>query len=468
VDGREGLRLRPLDRIDFEKRDYIPYSGWPFDKSHLDPYYDRANEFFRLDRSTYDVEDWETSNSPRLPIDADGPVETVMFQHGPKDPVWRDYKEWINSEKKVSVLAHTYTTDIELRSGGKEVKSVKVSCLSDKEFRVTARVFILACGGLEVPRLLLASNSVHSDGLGNQNDLVGRFFMEHLHLRSGVFIPSHNDLSQRLRLYSWHKVNGSGVMGKLSLKEEVIREKEILNYCTFLEPSDSTDVNTRQNTHNNTKGWVSLRLILAALRNRKLPDKLGHHFGNIASDAKPIASHIFLDRLGLRQFARKWRPDSNGGDSSQPVALRLHNMTEQVPNPSSRVQLSNNTNAFGQRQVKLDWKLSEIDIYTITEAQRILADEISRAGIGQLRVEKFDKIPPSGIWGGNHHMGTTRMHTNPRQGVVDENCRIHGVSNLFVAGSSVFPTSGYANPTLTIVALAIRLADHLKEQLRAS
>ena len=140
-------------------------------------------------------------------------------------------------------------------------------------------------------------------------------------------------------------------------------------------------------------------------------------------------------------------------------------MAEPAPNPDSRVILSSDRDMFGVNRVKLDWQISPLDIGSMIRFQEIMDAEFRRAGLGHLCVELEGVVPPSKphiISGGSHHMGTTRMNSNSKMGVVNENCRVHGVCNLYIAGSSVFPTTGYANPTLTIVALAVRLADHIK------
>jgi choline dehydrogenase-like flavoprotein len=144
------------------------------------------------------------------------------------------------------------------------------------------------------------------------------------------------------------------------------------------------------------------------------------------------------------------------------MGYRLANMAEQAPNPASRVSLSDERDALGQRRARLEWRLSEIDILSIKRTQEIMGEEFRRAGLGKFYLHLQGATPPRNVHGGYHHVGTTRMHRDPKQGVVDENCRVHGISNLFIAGPSVFPTGGYANPVLTVVALTMRLADHLK------
>ena len=127
---------------------------------------------------------------------------------------------------------------------------------------------------------------------------------------------------------------------------------------------------------------------------------------------------------------------------------------------ASTESLTEKRDRLGKNHVALNWQLSEIDKYSIKRAHEIIGEELGRAGLGRLRIT-FDEDVPL-LNGGWHHMGITRMHVDPKQGVVDANCRVHGISNLYIAGSSVFPTAGYANPTLTIVALAVRLADHMQ------
>jgi choline dehydrogenase-like flavoprotein len=148
------------------------------------------------------------------------------------------------------------------------------------------------------------------------------------------------------------------------------------------------------------------------------------------------------------------------------TAIALHNRSEQSPNRESRVLLGEEPDALGKRVTVLDWRLNEIDKRSLRRAHELLGMELGRAGLGRLRVDLDETVEwPASLRGGSHHMGTTRMHVDPRQGVVDPDCRVHGISNLYVGGSSVFPTVGYSNPTLTIVALALRLGDHLKREL---
>ena len=136
--------------------------------------------------------------------------------------------------------------------------------------------------------------------------------------------------------------------------------------------------------------------------------------------------------------------------------------SEQIPNPNSRITLSTKLDKLGCRIARLNWELLDEDFSTIRRSQALIDDALKSKGIGRVSKWLGDETPPTTIGIGNHNMGATRMSESPKFGVVDANCRVHGLNNLFIAGSSVFPTAGAANPTLTIVALSIRLADHIK------
>ena len=176
-----GARLRPLDPIDFETRDWVPFSGWPFNRMHLEPYYKRAQTICKVEPATFDVNDWEDRAArPRLPL-AGSDVQTIIYKVGNRDVFARDYPEEVSRAENVTIFLHASVLEVETNATADQVTRVRVGVLNGPRFYVTAKVFILAAGGIEVPRLLLLSNKVQKNGLANQNDLVGRFFMEHPH-----------------------------------------------------------------------------------------------------------------------------------------------------------------------------------------------------------------------------------------------------------------------------------------------
>jgi choline dehydrogenase-like flavoprotein len=435
----EGL-CRPLDAIDFEARDWVPYSGWPFGKSRLDPFYKRAQLICGLGPYVYDVKDWEVKDVLRLPFVSDR-VITTIFQLSPPIRFGQGYRDEVVSARNISTYLYANVIDIETTETAQRVTRLQMACLQGSKFWVTAKLYILAAGGIENARLLLASNTIQSAGLGNHHDLVGRFFMEHPHLESGLLLPS--DPSISVTLYTGRRVNNVPVAGILSIAPETLRQEKLLNFSAGLKHRSLPET---------SDGVSSLKFVIAALRRGNMPDDFLRHLWNVIADIDDVATVAY------------WKWAKKRGRR----LLSLYNRTEQAPNPNSRIILSNERDVLGQNRVRLNWQLSAIDKRSIRRAHEIIGQELGRAGLGRFKVmlDDDDGTWPPLLTGGSHHMGTTRMHVDPKKGVVNENSQVHGVSNLFIAGSSVFPTCGYANPTLTIVALAVMLADHVKRVMK--
>lgn len=459
-----GLRHTPLDEIDFEKRDWLPYSGWCFNKSHLNPFYERAQAVCKLGSFAYEVEAWEDTQSPRLPFKGDN-VTTSMFQFGPRDIFTKEYREKINRSPNVTTYLNANVVDIETDETSKTVTRVRVACLQANKFWVAAKVFILATGGIENARLLLLSNRIQKAGLGNQNDLVGRFFMDHPLIRSGTILPNNRQIFNSTALYDLRRVNNVPVMGKITLAPEVMNRQKLLNMSALLFPRNNEFFTAIFPKHNEfrTAGKTSLKILLAASRG-KIPQDVPKHLMNVIKD---------FDSLFVQWYEKHFKKQSifsnlsQGGwsylkDKEQKFTMfEVISQTEQAPDPNNRVMLSSQFDKLGCLKAQLNWRWTETDITSIKTSQAILAQEVARAGLGQFQIESDGELPQVLSISTHHHIGTTRMHDDPKQGVVDANCQVHGISNLFLAGSSVFPTGGFANPTLTIVALAIRLADHV-------
>lgn len=470
-----GVRYVPLDPIDFEKRDGVPYSGWPFSKAQLDPYYERAHTVCQLGSYTYDPKDWEDEHTPQLPLTGNQ-VTTKMFQFGPRDIFIHDYRKELEQANNITIYIYATAVELETNEAAKTVTRVRVGCLSGNQFWVKAKQFIVALGGIENARLLLLSDKTQKPGLGNQNDLVGRFFMDHPMVRSGVLLPSNPQIFNSTGLYDLRRVKGTPVIAKLALTEEVMRREQLLNINAALFPRHSLyKLNVLRFLFPNGKRYQSeavrsVQTLLSSARQREIPKDVFKHLGQIVtglddilyfqSRKKPVWAHtssvIGFDQGGWSELPNK---------EKQFGFFEVVHITEQAPDPNNRVTLGTEPDALGCRKVQLHWCWNEIDIRSIRRAQEIFAAEIARAGLGQLKLELDKGDPHPILLSVHHHIGTTRMHTDPKQGVVDENCRVHDVSNLFIAGSSVFPTGGFANPTLTIIALAIRLADHVKQAM---
>lgn len=246
-------------------------------------------------------------------------------------------------------------------------------------------------------------------------------------------------------------------MGKITLNENTLRKERLLNWVTSIHPSHRLSYNHYLGY--DEPGVFAIREIKRILQKGEPTKNTSNLFHDALSDPNSITKFIYRkvkDHI-KRDFSR----------SKHITVYRLNPMVEQAPNPESRVFLGTERDALGQPRIRLNWQLTPLDTHTITRAMEILDEELQRAGLGHLIIETKKDSVPKGIHGGWHHMGTTRMHSDPKYGVVNPNCRVHGVSNLYIGGASTFPTSGYANPVLTTVALTIRLADHIRKILNA-
>lgn len=437
---------RPLEPMDFEARDWMPGSGWPFTLDELEPYYRRAHAVCQLGPYDYDPDRWSTEYRPALPVDTSA-LETRVYRFGSPRDLGRAFEGDLASSRNVDVYLNANVVEIESEAGSRGVTGLRVAKLDGGRFRVQARHYVLACGGLENPRLLLASNRVESHGLGNRNDLVGRYFMDHPFLWMGYLEPSKPEYQASLNVIQDYELGGSEqpAFAAFSLPERTVRE-ERLNGCVvyFIKRSRAKTIPTYF-----APATRSLVRLTDLARLEDVSDRhVGRHVRTVAAGLGDVGRHL-AHRLG---------------DVLKPrnvMALRV--ALEATPNRDSRVMLGPTRDRLGMPRIQVDWRLNADDRRGLHRTWETVAREIARLGLGRVTgppAEEADGWPAS-FSSGMHHMGTTRMHPDPARGVVDADCRVHDQPNLYIAGSSVFPTGGVANPTLTIVALAIRLADHL-------
>lgn len=444
-----GGASRPLDPMDFEVRDWVPHSGWPFGYDHLVPFYERAHPVLELGPFVYSSKPLEEKGLRPAKF-VSNVLRNDVLQQSPPTQFGVTYREEMRRSRNIDVYLHANVIEIETNPAGKRVSRLRVASLERNDFSVAAKIFILAAGGIENPRLLLHSDRTNPRGIGNSNGLVGRFFMEHpvaLWSDAGSIAPL--DLS--LRYYEDRvpvsmrnqRTPDTTFWGFVTPSPETLRRHKLLNCGIAL----------RRPPVSEAPSITSARDIKDAVVDGKWPDELATHVGNIVRDLDDVALH------GVKKIT---------GWESLPDHVEIQYWSEPQPNPDSRIFLSKERDALGQRRSVIDWRLTDQDKQNIRTVLRLFAEELGQAGIGRLRIDPrvdAEDLQPV-LTGSYHHMGTTRMHADPRRGVVDANCRMHEVANLYVAGSSVFPAAGHANPMLTIVALAIRLADHLKHLLR--
>lgn len=439
---RWSAQCRPLDPVDFEARQGLAYTGWPFDRTHLEPFYRRAAAVCHLD-------DWQFER-PRLAggdVWDRGAVEPVRYRHGWPTDFAVAFGGELRAAGNIRLLLDVHA--LELVAEGGQVVSLEARTGDGRRVRIAAGCYAVACGGIENARLLLASTRGAANGLGNDDDLVGRFFMDHPFYWGGELELARPEDAAALEVLEGYA--GAGRVQRahaaFALTEDARRSGGLNGAAVFFvqRPAHKTSATYL------SAGGVALSRIGDVLSHREL------------ADARMTRN---LRRLAGRpsQAARSVAERIVGAIAPRPV-LAARFTCEALPNPDSRVTLDpGRRDRFGMPHVRVDWRLAESDRLGPERLRRELGRAVAEAGIGRLhfRAELAPDGHPMALESGKHHMGTTRMHNDPRHGVVDADCRVHGMTNLFVAGSSVFPTGGYVNPTLTLVALALRLADHLK------
>lgn len=459
--GRMGLRIVPLEETDFEQREWVPYSGWPFNRDHLVPYYQRAQQVFGAGVFDYTADFWASEDAPRLPFKGDR-VTTRMFQFGYLDLFTRTYRDEIAQSQNITTYLHANAVELETNEDGTTVTHVRCACLNGKRFWVSARVVLLAAGAIENTHLLLLSNRANPNGLGNHHDVTGRFFMDHPLVAGGFIYPFNSAIFNQTALYDKRYVRGTNIMGSLVLTNEAVRRERLLNLVSWIFPRVK---------RLNSPAIASLKALVSPRGYKHGLSGLVGHLGNVVKNAGDVVDAV-LDKVTNTPPPFFPTLATGGWSYCQPNREKVYgmfevlHMTEQVPSPNNRLVLGGGIDRLGRQTIKLISSWSEADRNGIKQAQAILVEEIARAGIGKyVPARTSDGDPVVVTLGSSHHMGSTRMHDNPKHGVVDAHCRVHGVTNVFIASSSVFPTGGYANTTLTTVALAIRLADHIKSRL---
>jgi choline dehydrogenase-like flavoprotein len=423
-----------FDPIDFEPRAWVPHSGWPIRRAELDPFYARAQRVLELGPYEYGAEDWQRRDPALAPLPLDRrAVWTKMWQFSAPTRFGTRYRAPVVAAPNVHLYTYANVCEIEANESATAVEGLRVRTLDGKEHRVRARRYVLACCSIQNARLLLASNRQAAAGLGNAHDLVGRYFMEHLEMPSGdLVLDARHAANTTMYAFDFGRTKARG---ELALSAAVQREHHVLNATVSLEPG------TAGEAVKSTFQWMS-------------PERME------AMRAWEKGGRVGPSPLDL--------PDQPAATTPAGPRRFFHLMTrqEQAPNPESRVTLSRERDALGVPRARLDWRLTSLDRRSFAAFYEVLGRELGKSGVG--RVQMYDWVLaggaswPTNLSGGWHHMGTTRMHEDPKQGVVDANCRVHGVGNLYVAGPAVYPTAGAVNPTLTLVALTLRLSDHLK------
>jgi choline dehydrogenase-like flavoprotein len=468
-----GGRCVPLDPIDLELRDWVPESGWPIDHAALARFYPAAQDACEAGENAYEV---AAALGPQAPPTIEGlddpDIESGRLERFSRPTDFgRAAAGWLAAATDLRVVLHARALRLEAPHDIGPVTALRAAGAPGRQFSVRARHYVLATGGLEVPRLLMLSDDSRRGGLGNAGGALGRYYMCHLENTLGLLRLTPADRPVALDFETTKE--GIYVRRKLGISAAAQRRERLLNtifrlhYPLIADPAHGSAVLSAM--------YVVKDAILPEYR-RKLAtiERAGRE--RLRRDARFWAAHarnMAADAPGLLRFGHRWlrkrilarRKLPFVVVPSRAAAYPLDINAEQIPHPANRVTLGPVRDADGLRQLRVDWRLQPQDIDSLARSLRLAQAAFARSGVARLEFDDAaigEQIAASTPVGG-HHIGTARMSEDARHGVVDRDCTVHGVPNLHIASAAVFPTCGHANPTLTIIALALRLAAHLRQ-----
>ena len=464
--GTWGGRCVPFDPIDFEKRDYIADSGWPIPYQEVAQYYPRALEYCDAGKFDFSVGNSlpdparRIQTLPGLGDDADLLTDRIERYSLPTD-FGKRYRNRLERSANVKVVLNARCIAMQRAAGDDRIESLTVTDRAARRRTVRAQVFVLATGGIEVPRLLMNSDP-QGAGYGNHFDHLGRFYACHFENILARLVVQDGKVP-----FDFEKtVDGVYCRRKLQFSPGAQHQHRLLNTAFRLHFPPYSDA---------AHGNPALSAIYLA-KSTLIPEYraiLQH--GSEPSVQSPTSEHVrnvVFGLPGLGRFAYQWLFLRHLTQRKLPYTLvpnrdgtyPLEFNCEQTPLGSNRVALSPVVDKDGLKRVDVRWHVSDGDIDAAHRGLLFLRDILMERSNCRLEFDSeglrdiISRSPPLG----GHHIGTTRMAASARGGVVDRDCAMFELPNVFIASSAVFPTSSHANPTLTIVALAVRLASHLR------
>ncbi len=463
-----GGRCVPFDRIDFERRDYIPNSGWPISYDDVLRYYPRAMAY--CDAGTFDFTvggslPGKTSTIAGFSDDSVVMANRIERYSLPTD-FGKRYRERLARSENVTVILHARCVALKKSAGEDRVESIEFIDRNGQRKRVQAQAFVLAAGGMETTRLLLAADP-EGRGLGNASDHLGRYYACHFENVFGKLIPN----SARVAFDFEKTADGVYCRRKMQFSADAQRQHRLLNTAFrlhFPEYSDASHGSPVMSAIYLAKSTLLPEYQMILQHSAQLPVKspATAHLRNVVLGLPKLVvfafDWLFRGTLATRKLPYTLVPNADG-------SFPLEFNSEQTPLASSRITLTNEVDRHGLRRVHAEWRVCEEDVEAAKRAYALLRETLNRTPVCRLEFdeERLHSSISRSVPLGGHHIGTTRMAATAANGVVDQNCSVFESPNLFIASSSVFPTSSHANPTLTIVALALRLAEHLKAKFAA-
>jgi len=433
----------PLDEMDFQERPWVSDSGWPLKRADLEPYYRRAEGALQVKTIDYQAGNWPFKNIS-LPEYDPTRLRRLVSQFSAKPDFGAAYRASLKASRNITVVLHANVVRLSANGDASRIEGAEVRSLKGRVGSVKGRYYVVACGGIETARLLLVSDDVQQNGLGNAHDLVGRYFQDHV--QSLAARVSLRDRAHTMATFQPFRWRGTTYNAKFALSERVQKECRTLNVTLGVTPAEGLSPDSPVE--------AAKRLVRGAIR--------GGFTNPLSQDLrKALRGPGQILAAASRRFILQKPAFQMTGDTFATIQCECE------PTATSRVTLSCQRDALGVRRTKLDWRLTPLVRHTVIVGIETLAQELKRLDIGDVDLDSFalrrmDRGWEECLFDTNHHIGTTRMSVTPAKGVVNRDCGLHTTENLFISSSSVFPTGGHSNPTFTILALGIRLADHLK------
>lgn len=459
-----GGRCVALDSVDFETRSYVPHSGWPIGQDDIEPWYAKAAGYLRCGDATF-------RSQPSHLGGLGAEVSAEFLERWSAEPrLALVHRRPIERSQRITLFLNSTVTDLDFGGGGRVVESVLVAG-SDGKSRVKARDVILAAGGVETTRLLLAVQRRWPDHFGCTDGPLGRYYMGHI---SGKIASIVFDNPADIADFDFElDRSGTYVRRRFVVSAAAQQTHGLLNTAFF--PDNPPFYDPRHRSSVLSAVFLALaippigrRLVSEAIRIAHVGSKpyhLGAHLRNVLLGA-PRGVQDLVKIVHGRFLAEPRKPAFLVRNRDGRYALHYH--AEQEPNPDSRVVLTGEVDQFGLPRVAIDLRFTQRDARSVVDSHQVLDAALRGNRIGRLEywypIEQLPDRVLAQASDGLHQVGTTRMGQDARNSVVDTDLKVHGVANLYVASSSVFPTTGQANSTYPATALAIRLAHHLNRE----
>lgn len=468
-----GGRCVPLDDLDFEPRAHVPHSGWPLRAADLAPYMAEATDFLGAGDAAFDVAECKRLSSAGQPlahgIDSDAELLATRLERWSLAPnIWAAHGAQVRADANIEILSGW--TCVALAHGEHDA-AVTSALLARRASdgpstqQIRARCFLLACGGVETTRLVLHSMRSAGGLRLTEPDLVGRFYMGH---PSGKVADIQFAGAPHETIFGFERDGPVYVRRRLTLAPALLQRAGLLNIAFWLDnppihdPRHGSGVLSAAYLALSTPGLGAL-LAPAAIRKRlagPLPVSRGPHLRNCL--ASPLQTLRFCASFLPARYL--YKPRLPGFFTYSPVnRYALHYHAEQAPRPDSRITLADTCDALGVPRARIALRWSDQDVDSILAAHDALRQSLARSGAATLHWRYGDEERRQAVLeqavDGYHQLGTLRMAATPAQGVTDGFGRFFGTTNLYAASSAIFPTSGQANPTLSLIAIVLRQAD---------